>query len=343
MARGHSRSRLIFLHGGGLHAHTFDVVGNLLRDQAAASPSTSAGTAKASGSPGRYGSDETADDLTAVVAHLGLKRVVVVGHSMGGIGAIAWAARRPPELAGLVIVDVGPELSNPATASINDFITSQPSFADLEEVEAVGTSPPRQHGGQSALARRRTARLQVRRLAVPPRRHPTARRRRDARVGPPDRLPHHDSARVSAARCSPMTAPAEFAGLIAGATGSRVEDAGHTIQSSNPRGLASAVADFLDRTGALTMAITLCVPPRAGELCAPIRFLLRRDSTVIELTSRHRDHRGRLGCRSSGRWPSSSRSPTPRRRGRWTSGSTSLGAGTTETGPAARSTTSRPR
>ena len=36
------------------------------------------------------------------------------------------------------------------------------------------------------------------------------------------------------------------------------------------------------------MAITLCVPPRAGELCAPVRFLLRRDSTVIELTSRHR-------------------------------------------------------
>ena len=24
------------------------------------------------------------------------------------------------------------------------------------------------------------------------------------------------------------------------------------------------------------MAVTLCVPPRAGELCAPIRFLLRR-------------------------------------------------------------------
>lgn len=36
------------------------------------------------------------------------------------------------------------------------------------------------------------------------------------------------------------------------------------------------------------MALTLCIPPRAGELCAPIRFLLRHDSTVIELTSRHR-------------------------------------------------------
>lgn len=36
------------------------------------------------------------------------------------------------------------------------------------------------------------------------------------------------------------------------------------------------------------MAVTLCVPPRAGELCAPIRFLLRRDSVVMELTARHR-------------------------------------------------------
>ena len=36
------------------------------------------------------------------------------------------------------------------------------------------------------------------------------------------------------------------------------------------------------------MAVTLCVPPRAGELCAPVRFLLRRDAVVMELTARHR-------------------------------------------------------
>jgi len=36
------------------------------------------------------------------------------------------------------------------------------------------------------------------------------------------------------------------------------------------------------------MAITLCVPPRSGELCAPMRFPLNADSTVVELTSRHR-------------------------------------------------------
>lgn len=36
------------------------------------------------------------------------------------------------------------------------------------------------------------------------------------------------------------------------------------------------------------MAVTLCVPPRAGELCAPMRFLVRQDSVVMELTARHR-------------------------------------------------------
>src|SRR3954451_19850314 len=36
------------------------------------------------------------------------------------------------------------------------------------------------------------------------------------------------------------------------------------------------------------MAVTLCVPPRSGELCAPVRFLVRQDSVVMELTARHR-------------------------------------------------------
>ena len=36
------------------------------------------------------------------------------------------------------------------------------------------------------------------------------------------------------------------------------------------------------------MAVTLCVPPRPGELCAPVRFLVRQDSVVMELTARHR-------------------------------------------------------
>jgi pimeloyl-ACP methyl ester carboxylesterase len=41
----------------------------------------------------------------------------------------------------------------------------------------------------------------------------------------------------------------ELAGLIDGATVHVVDDAGHTIQSSNPVGLAAAVTDFLGEIG----------------------------------------------------------------------------------------------
>jgi len=36
------------------------------------------------------------------------------------------------------------------------------------------------------------------------------------------------------------------------------------------------------------MAVSLCVPPRQGELCAPVRFDLAGGHTLVEVTSRHR-------------------------------------------------------
>lgn len=238
---------LIFLHGGGLHAHTFDVVGNLLRQHGRCIALDLRGHGESERTPGGYGSEETADDLSAAVTRLGLERVVVVGHSMGGIGAIAWAARRPPELAGLIVVDVGPELDNSATASINEFITSQRSFADLEEVDDYAAGPgPAGDSMAANLCWRDDGRL--------------AFKYDDSQFHPGgSRLPVGDEIRELARRiCCPTHIirgsrsrvlsdedAAELAHLIPGATWSRVEDAGHTIQSSNPRGMATAISDFL--------------------------------------------------------------------------------------------------
>jgi hypothetical protein len=36
------------------------------------------------------------------------------------------------------------------------------------------------------------------------------------------------------------------------------------------------------------MALSLCVPPRPGELCAPVRLRLPADHSTQQLTSRHR-------------------------------------------------------
>jgi len=60
--------------------------------------------------PWRYGHDAVADDVAAVCDALGIGRLVLVGHSFGGRAAMRFAGRHPERLAGLVIVDAGPDL-----------------------------------------------------------------------------------------------------------------------------------------------------------------------------------------------------------------------------------------
>ena len=61
---------------------------------------------------------------------------------------------------------------------------------------------------------------------------------------------------------------------------------GHTQQDLAELRASGSTSD--PAGGSVTMAVTLCMPPRAGELCAPVRFLVRQDSVVMELTARHR-------------------------------------------------------
>jgi pimeloyl-ACP methyl ester carboxylesterase len=59
----------------------------------------------ASGSPAddNYQIDSIVNDIAAVVDSLALQRFVLVGHSMGGSSAIAYAARFPDRVAGLLL------------------------------------------------------------------------------------------------------------------------------------------------------------------------------------------------------------------------------------------------
>ncbi|MDJ0785618.1 MAG: alpha/beta hydrolase [Myxococcota bacterium] len=57
-------------------------------------------------------------DLEAVTAALGIERMVLVGHSLGGRVSTLFAAAHPERLAGLVIVDAGPDLDVRGTSRI---------------------------------------------------------------------------------------------------------------------------------------------------------------------------------------------------------------------------------
>ena len=56
------------------------------------------------------------DDVAAVVAGLGLERVVLIGHSMGGDVVVEAARRLPGRVAGLIWVDVYSRLEQPRTS-----------------------------------------------------------------------------------------------------------------------------------------------------------------------------------------------------------------------------------
>ncbi len=58
----------------------------------------------------RYDLDTLVRDVEAVTAALDIERLVLVGHSLGGRVATLFAGRHPERLAGVVLVDIGPEL-----------------------------------------------------------------------------------------------------------------------------------------------------------------------------------------------------------------------------------------
>jgi|SRR5579885_1421342 esterase len=122
---GGTAATIFFLHGGGLNAHTWDVVCLALRERYRCVALDQRGHGDSEWSPGcDYGMESHLRDIEGFAAQMKLRRPVVVGQSMGGINAINYAARHSEEMAGLVVVDVGPEILPAGGARIRDFIAA---------------------------------------------------------------------------------------------------------------------------------------------------------------------------------------------------------------------------
>ncbi|MBW2383329.1 MAG: alpha/beta hydrolase [Deltaproteobacteria bacterium] len=86
-----------------------------------------------------YEYDDYVADLEALIDHLGLERVVLVAHSLGGRISMLYGGRHPEKLAGLVIVDSAPELDARGTTRISTDISAHrdPSFASRTDYEQM--------------------------------------------------------------------------------------------------------------------------------------------------------------------------------------------------------------
>jgi len=83
----------------------------------------------------RYDHDTMVEDVELATAALGVERLVIVGHSLGGRIATLFAGRHPERMAGLVLVDIGPDLDARGVLRIRMEVESsrEPVFATVEE------------------------------------------------------------------------------------------------------------------------------------------------------------------------------------------------------------------
>ena len=74
-----------------------------------------------------------AQDILAVLDHASWKRVLLVGHSMGGRSTTYVAAKHPERVAGLVLVDYTPENAPAGTQRTTEIVGNTPdAFASIE-------------------------------------------------------------------------------------------------------------------------------------------------------------------------------------------------------------------
>lgn len=72
--------------------------------------------------PGPYGIVAHADDMAAVLDAHGVRRTVLVGHSMGAFVACQTAVRHPDRVAGVLLVDGGHGLPVPPGTDVDDVL-----------------------------------------------------------------------------------------------------------------------------------------------------------------------------------------------------------------------------
>ncbi len=250
---------ILFLHGGGINAHTWDVVCLMLRERYHCIALDQRGHGDSEWSPAiDYGVATQVGDVQGFIEKLGLENPVLVGQSMGGLNSIAYAIRHSAKMKGLVVVDVGPEINSAGTQRIREF-SSTPELESLEAFleRAVKFNPIR-----DPRVLRRSLFYNLRQL-------PTGKwsLKHDQRRASDDswRIAAEQRERilrdVSNISCPTLIvrggksdvlsddAAERFAHMLPHARWVRVENAGHNVQGDNPRGLLDAMNPFLREVG----------------------------------------------------------------------------------------------
>src|ERR1700726_803165 len=126
---------IVFLHGGALNAHTWDLVCLALRDDYHCIALDQRGHGDTDWAPDAdYSMGAQLADTKGFVDKLGLDKFILLGMSLGAINSLAFAIAHPERLNHLVIIDAGPEIRRPGSSRIRDFVNG---VADTVTIEGI--------------------------------------------------------------------------------------------------------------------------------------------------------------------------------------------------------------
>nr|WP_309504061.1 alpha/beta hydrolase [uncultured Roseovarius sp.] len=79
-----------------------------------------------------YSIAQEAQDAITLLDHLGLDRVTLIGTSRGGLIAMLLAHMAPERLSGVILNDIGPEVTPVGIERIMDYVGKEPNAPDLD-------------------------------------------------------------------------------------------------------------------------------------------------------------------------------------------------------------------
>lgn len=80
---------------------------------------------------------QEAQDVVALLDHLGVERACILGTSRGGLVALMLAVTARARLSGVIFNDIGPDIMAEGLSAIMDYIGKPPAFATLAEAAAA--------------------------------------------------------------------------------------------------------------------------------------------------------------------------------------------------------------
>jgi pimeloyl-ACP methyl ester carboxylesterase len=89
------------------------------------------------GDPATYQVPQEAADVIALLDHLGLEKVTILGTSRGGLVALVLAAMARDRIAGVIFNDIGPDVMPEGQAYIMDYLGKPPKAKTLAEAAAA--------------------------------------------------------------------------------------------------------------------------------------------------------------------------------------------------------------